>query len=144
VIVVLGSHAEQLLTGIDFGRSEPLVCPGWSEGLSASLRCGVEALGARERVLVALGDTPGITADVVRRVLAAAPGTRARYGGVPGHPVLLGPDQLGRMGELQGDIGARELLAGAQTIECGDLASGRDVDTRADLEGLRLRPRSSG
>jgi molybdenum cofactor cytidylyltransferase len=139
VIVVLGAHAEQLLAGVDFGRSEPLVCPNWSQGLSASLRCGVLALGARERVLVALGDTPGLTAQVVRRVLAAAPGTRARYGGVPGHPVLLGPDQLGRLGELRGDSGARELLAGGETIECQDLASGQDVDTHADLDGLRFR-----
>lgn len=138
-VVVLGARAEQLLGGVEFGRAEPLVCPDWGEGLSASLRCGAAALTGFERVLVALGDTPMLTADVVRRVLAAAPGTRARYGGVPGHPVLLGPDQLGRLDQLHGDVGARELLADAPTIECGDLAGGLDVDTPADLDGITLR-----
>lgn len=139
VIVVLGAHAEQLLGGVEFGRAEPLVCPDWSDGVSASLRCGAEALAGSERVLVAVGDTPGLTAEVVRRVLAAAPGTRARYGGVPGHPVLLGPDQLVRLHQLRGDVGARGLLADAPSVECGDLASGLDVDTCADLNQLTVR-----
>ncbi len=141
VVVVLGAHAEQLRAGVDFGRARAVVCENWSEGLSASLRCGVAALPAVERVLVGLGDVPGLGAEVVRRLMAAAPGTRACYGGVPGHPVLLGPEQLSRLGELRGDVGARELLRGALTIECGDLASGLDVDTPADLDALTLRGR---
>jgi CTP:molybdopterin cytidylyltransferase MocA len=55
---------------------------------------------------------------------------------VPGHPVLLGPAQLARLGELRGDVGARELLVDARMIECGDLWSGADVDSLADLERL--------
>lgn len=41
--------------------------------------------------------------------------------------------------ELEGDVGARVLLdeAGALEVEAGHLASAADVDTPADLEGLR-------
>lgn len=136
VVVVLGAHADRLRAGVEFGRANTVVCANWSEGLSASLRCGVAALPGSEPVLVALGDSPGLSTEVVRRLLAATPGSRACYAGVPGHPVLLGPAQLGRLAELDGDVGARGLLAGVPTIECGDLASGADVDTPEDLAAL--------
>jgi hypothetical protein len=35
--------------------------------------------------------------------------------------------------QLSGDRGLR--LAGGPTIECGDLSSGRDIDTPEDLHG---------
>jgi CTP:molybdopterin cytidylyltransferase MocA len=38
---------------------------------------------------------------------------------------------------LTGDRGARELIAHGPTIECADLSSGRDVDTREDLDAIR-------
>lgn len=136
VVVVLGAHAEQILASVAFGRARTVICHEWSAGLSASLRCGVAALGGAERVLVALGDAPGLTPAVVRRLLGTEPGSRASYGGVPGHPVLLGPQQLGRLEALRGDVGARELLSGGSLVECGDLASGLDVDTPQDLLNL--------
>jgi CTP:molybdopterin cytidylyltransferase MocA len=37
---------------------------------------------------------------------------------------------------LTGDRGARELLARGPTIECANLSSGRDVDTREDLDAI--------
>ena len=58
---------------------------------------------------------------------------RAAYGGVPGHPVLLGRDHWpGVLESAQGDQGARSYLARheVELIECGDLATGRDVDSR--------------
>lgn len=136
VVVVLGAHADRLRAAVRFSRARVVVCPEWATGLSASLRCGVAALPGVERVLVALGDAPGLAPAVIRRLLAAAPGTRACYHGLPGHPVLLGPEQLARLDELRGDVGARELVAGAAMVECGDLWSGADVDTPADLERL--------
>lgn len=139
VLVVLGAHAERILDVVQLGRARTVVCSDWAVGLSASLRCGVAALPGVERILVALADTPGLNTDVVRRILAAAPGSRAGYGGVPGHPVLLGSEQLARLDQVQGDMGARELLAGAPLVECGDLASGADVDTPGDLDALSLK-----
>lgn len=140
VVVVVGAQAGRVRAGVDLGRARAVVCPDWADGLSASLRCGADAVIGAERVLVALGDLPTLSPAVIRRVLAAAPGSRAAYGGVPGHPVLLGPDQLAALDGLRGDVGARELLAAARLIECSDLGSGADVDTRADLETLSLRP----
>jgi len=142
VVVVLGAHAEEVQGAIDFGRAEPVVCPGWSEGMAASLRCGAAALAGAERVIVALGDAPGLPPQLIRRFLDAAPGSRAVYGGRPGHPVVLGAPQLERLAGLHGDRGARDLLEGGEQIECGDLAPGRDVDTTGDLEEVRRATRA--
>jgi CTP:molybdopterin cytidylyltransferase MocA len=43
---------------------------------------------------------------------------------------------------LTGDRGARDLLRGGPTIECGKLCSGRDVDTLEDLEAIRDETRA--
>jgi CTP:molybdopterin cytidylyltransferase MocA len=73
----------------------------------------------------------------VRAVLARPGSARAVYHGVPGHPVVLGPELLRRAGELRGDTGFRDLLAGVPVVECGHLADPMDIDTRDDLEVVR-------
>ena len=67
-----------------------------------------------------------------RRGELAAGLWRAAYAAVPGHPVLIGRDHwAGVATSATGDRGARDYLATNQPllVECGDLASGRDVDT---------------
>jgi CTP:molybdopterin cytidylyltransferase MocA len=52
---------------------------------------------------------------------------------MPGHPVLLGRDHwAGVIDSATGDQGARTYLSRHEVefVECGDLASGRDVDVR--------------
>ena len=112
---------------------------GWAEGMGASLRAGLTALGDTDAsaVLVSLVDLPDLTAEVVRRLAALHDGpatlARAAYAGVPGHPVLLGRDHwVGVCAAATGDRGARDYLATASVrlVECGDLATGQDVDRR--------------
>jgi CTP:molybdopterin cytidylyltransferase MocA len=106
----------------------------WAQGLSASLRAGIGALDA-DAAVISLVDTPDVGAAAVRRVLAAASRTglaRALYEGRPGHPVVIArrfwPELLAA---VHGDSGAGPFLR-ARTdvvdVECGDLATGRDVD----------------
>lgn len=137
VVVVLGAGASEVLAAVDFGRAEVVVCRGWERGQSESLRCGARALLGAEKVIVTLGDVPLLSSAVIARFLCAAPRARAVYGGRPGHPVVLGPVQLRALGSLEGDVGARELLAGGERIECADYAGGLDVDTPEDLEVVR-------
>ncbi len=142
VVVVIGAHGEELLARVALGRAEPVRCPDWSEGIAASLRCGAAALAEASRGVVVLGDAPGLTPEVVRRLLTAPDGARAVYDGRPGHPVVLGAAQLHRLRALRGDLGARRLLGDGPRIECGDLASGRDIDTVTDLEEMRSAARA--
>jgi CTP:molybdopterin cytidylyltransferase MocA len=145
VIVVLGCQAavarDVLLksTLADDPMITVVEAPNWEQGMGSSLRSGLLAARSAswQAVLVHLVDLPDVTAEVVRRLIRQAPpGTatlaRVTYNGQPGHPVLIGRDHLESiMATLTGDSGAKAYLAqhGAHSVECGDLASGRDHDT---------------
>jgi CTP:molybdopterin cytidylyltransferase MocA len=138
VTVVLGAASEEagsLLTGF---RVRKVVAVDWDEGMSASLRAGLHSLTDSEddAVVVSLVDLPDLVPEVVARVIGAAEGpaalVRAAYDGDPGHPVVLGRDHWpGVIETAVGDQGARTYLASHDVVlvECGDLATGRDVDS---------------
>jgi molybdenum cofactor cytidylyltransferase len=146
VVVVLGASAERVREAVSLRAARAVVCPDWAEGMAASLRCGVEAVGDAEWVVITLGDQPRVTPQVIAaavdRAVSAPPGTvavRATYDGAPGHPVALGRAMLPRLATLSGDAGARDLLDGADvmTFEAGRLCDPADVDTPEELEALR-------
>ncbi|WP_461049378.1 nucleotidyltransferase family protein [Terrabacter koreensis] len=65
---------------------------------------------------------------------------RAAYGGVPGHPALIGRDHWEEIAATAtGDQGARTYFRthDHELVECGDLATGRDADTPDALNTLR-------
>jgi molybdenum cofactor cytidylyltransferase len=146
VVVVLGAEAERVREAVAFGDARVAVCADWAQGMAASLRCGIEAVGDCDWLVVCLGDQPRVTAQVIAAVVdtaASAPpdieAVRATYGGVPGHPVALSRAMLPGVAKLRGDVGARELLGSAsvRTFEAGRLCDPVDVDTPEELEGLR-------
>jgi molybdenum cofactor cytidylyltransferase len=137
VLVVLGAHAVAVTAGVDFGRAETVVCADWESGQAASLRRGLSEFTGAAKVIVTLGDAPLVTPAVIRMFAGEPPRTRALYDGRPGHPVVLGPEQISALTSLSGDTGARQLLRGGPVIEVGHLCSGRDVDTPEDLEEVR-------
>ena len=137
VLVVLGAAADEarpLLAGQDV---EVVVAADWDEGMGSSLRTGLVALrdSGGDAALVSLVDLPDVGPDVVRRVLDRSVNSttlaRAAYNGRAGHPVLMGREHwAGVVASAQGDLGARAYLAANDVllVECGDLATGRDVD----------------
>jgi molybdenum cofactor cytidylyltransferase len=140
VVVVLGAAADELLAAVSFGRAETVLCDEWAQGQAASLRCGVAALAEADRVVVTLGDQPLMRAELVARFAREEPPARAVYSGRPGHPAVLGREQLRAAPRLRGDRGARDLLRGSREIDCSDYPhAGRDVDTRRDLQAIRDR-----
>jgi molybdenum cofactor cytidylyltransferase len=146
VVVVLGAEAQRVGAAVDLGEARSVVCEEWADGMAASLRCGVEAVGDCDWVIVTLGDQPRVTPQVIAAVMdhaeSAPAGTvavRATYDGAPGHPVALGRAMLPRVAQLSGDAGARDLLGGADvmTFEAARLCDPADVDTPEELEALR-------
>ncbi len=47
VVVVLGAGADEIVARVDLHGAEPIVCPRWEEGQSASLACGLARAGRR-------------------------------------------------------------------------------------------------
>jgi CTP:molybdopterin cytidylyltransferase MocA len=142
VLVVLGARSAEVRSRADFGRAETTVCPDWADGQAASLRWGLRVLAGADKVIVTLGDAPLITAEAIARFVDEPGRTRAIYGGRPGHPVVLGPEEIEATLTLSGDRGARDLVHGGREIEVGHLCSGRDVDTPDDLEAIRDEARA--
>ena len=150
VVVVVGAAggAVAALVAATGTGAEVVHAPDWDEGMGASLRAGLTHLerGDADLALVTLVDLPDVTAEVVQRVVAtAAPDgraalARAAYGGVPGHPVAIGREHWPAViTSAHGDRGARDHLRATphRLVECGDLATGRDLDTAVDLDDLR-------
>ncbi|MBF9070252.1 nucleotidyltransferase family protein [Streptacidiphilus fuscans] len=144
--VVLGASAEEVLRTAELGDAEVVLNPDWASGMGSSLRAGLDGLDAdldADGVLVGLVDTPGVTAEAVRRVLGSgAELAAASYGGERGHPVYFARRFFAEAREgAVGDAGARALLrahAGELVlVECGDVATPDDVDTPEQFAALR-------
>ena len=150
VVVVVGAAGDRAtaLLAATGTAADVVHADDWDEGMGASLRAGLTHLepGDDDLALVTLVDLPDVTAEVVARVLDAARGdgraalARAAYDGVPGHPVAIGRDHWAAVSTTaRGDRGARDDLRATshRLVECGDLATGRDLDTSGDLDDLR-------
>jgi CTP:molybdopterin cytidylyltransferase MocA len=141
VLVVVGAQADEVMPLVPDSAST-VVAADWAEGMGASLRTGLGELGRSappqvQAALVHLVDLPDVDVSVVRRLVAlASPSVVARAGfdSQPGHPVLLGRRHWADIASsAHGDRGARDWLAGRSdliVVDCSDLASGIDVDSR--------------
>lgn len=138
IVVVLGAAADEVRSTAQLGEVILVENEGWKTGMGSSLKVGLEALGTSEvdAVVVLLVDTPGVTAEAVRRVSEKSSRdslATATYGSRRGHPVLLGRDHWSGVAILAtGDIGARAYLsarsASVQTVPCDDIADDTDMD----------------
>jgi len=144
VVVVLGGDADEIRRrgGLpDDPRVTILVNEAWAEGLSSSLRRGLEACEGAEAVVVVLGDQPDLDVETVRRVVEAwSPGRRlvaATSSGRVGHPVLIARPLWDEIRALSGDVGAREVLrrhwSEATLVEA---VLPCDLDTQQDYESF--------
>lgn len=154
VVVVLGASAEAAAACLP-PEVSTTVATRWAEGLGESLAAGIRATQAHPRhpdsIVIHLVDVPGVTADAIRRTVerggdGLAVLARATYDGVPGHPVVIGREHWdGVLSEVNGDRGAWQYLTehDCLTVECGDVADGRDVDTPdSPYPRAQRRPRS--
>lgn len=109
-----------------------------SEGMAASIRAGVRALGdAAAGVIVMTCDQPAVTSEHLRLLAAEAADyiVASAYGGRRGVPAYFPSSRFGDLMELRGDAGARELLRDVRTVE---LKGGEaDIDTQDDLYRVR-------
>jgi len=110
-----------------------------ARGMGASLAAGVAASRHASGWVIALADMPEVQPSTIAAVVAAldhdAALAAACYRGARGHPVAFGRAYGADLARLDGDTGARALLArpGWLRIETEDAGVLRDVDTRAAL-----------
>ena len=148
VIVVTGNEGTKVRAALgDFPAVRFAENPDYSNGLSTSLICGMNALPADcDGVLVLLGDMPGVDAGLVSRLIAAFDPGAGRtiiapvHDGQRGNPVLWGRAHFKALLGLTGDTGARGLLEANPvfTVEAG-IGALTDLDTPEALAAWRAK-----
>lgn len=149
VIVVTGHEGEAVraaLQGLDVTFAHN---PDYGLGLSTSLKAGVVALPKEvERVVVMLGDMPKVEPALVDRLADALDPGRGRLAAVPvaqgrhGNPVALARPLFPALKTLEGDVGARHILAQnadfVVEVPVEDEGAFLDIDTGEELEALEI------
>jgi CTP:molybdopterin cytidylyltransferase MocA/NifU-like protein involved in Fe-S cluster formation len=151
VVVVGGPGGEAVRAAVG---GSPVV---WAEnaepdrGLSSSVATGVAAMPPNVgAALMVLGDQPTVSVRVVAQVVTAwreggGPVVAPRYRGLRGNPVLFDSTMFGALGALEGEHGARDLIASDPgRVMMVDVAEPppMDIDTPADYDELLRRGRT--
>ncbi|MEI6404563.1 MAG: nucleotidyltransferase family protein [Actinomycetes bacterium] len=135
VYVVLGAWID------DIAAATVITNGDWITGMGSSLKIGLEYLSehsAADSVVVTLVDLPGMTAAAIERIVSSdAAIAQAAFGGERGHPVKFAREHWNRVAlSAHDDVGARDYLKSVHeeilVIECGDVASGEDLDLRPE------------
>ena len=111
-------------------------------GMGYSIAAGVRASATSAGWIMLPGDMPLLqpaTLQAVARQLDRHPVAYAQYRGRRGHPVGFAAELYSELAALSGDEGARRLVARypAFGVELDDPGILVDIDTEADLDGLR-------
>ena len=145
IVLVLGADADAVASGVRVGRARLVRNPDHATGQASSLKVGLRSLDTSDAAVVVLGDQPNVTAALLDALVAAqrssgAPAVVCAQDGRRSPPTLLHRDLWREVDGLQGDTGAREVLAhhpDVAVFEVADvLARLDDVDTPADRERL--------
>ncbi|HZE55043.1 MAG TPA: molybdopterin-binding/glycosyltransferase family 2 protein [Bradyrhizobium sp.] len=148
VIVVTGHQAElveKALAGLDvkFVRNAD-----FAQGLASSVKAGVAAIpDDADGVVICLGDMPMISAPLINHLIEAFAPDRGNLIAVPvsdnrrGNPVLWSRRFFNELMTLDGDIGARHLIAkhseAVAEVQVEGFGAFLDIDTPQALEAAR-------
>jgi CTP:molybdopterin cytidylyltransferase MocA len=141
-MVVVGADGDAVYAAVADLRIARVDCAGWEEGMSASIRAGLQVLaGDIDAALFLLCDQPALDAPHLRRLVDCWRATSQRaaasaYGGVLGVPAVLPRGWFDDLRMLTGDPGARELLRSRpeEVVAVPAPALAHDVDLPGDLD----------
>ena len=141
VVAVVHPADRELAQALASAGAQLVECAEAEAGMGVSLAAGVGATADADGWVIALADMPYIGVDsigaLVQALVDGAALVAPCYRGQRGHPVGFSAEFGPALRALQGDRGARDLLARhadrLQCLEVDDPGILRDVDTPADL-----------
>lgn len=116
VIVVLGAHADEVMSAVRLPRARVVINREFSRGQLSSLHCGLGGVDERSAgALVALVDHPLVAPSTYRGLRAAwesSPEKIAvtRFMGRGGHPIIFPRALFSELMEAPPEVGARAVL----------------------------------
>jgi molybdenum cofactor cytidylyltransferase len=147
VTVVLGAHARELSHLFQHSPVSWTINREWQQGMGSSIRVGIAALPpACEAVMILLGDQVAVSADDLRRLIAAWKGAEgviaaSQYDQTIGVPAIFPSFCFNELGVLQGDQGARAVLERHRDriVKVPMASAAVDLDTPEQLAELTKR-----
>jgi molybdenum cofactor cytidylyltransferase len=148
VIVVTG-HQHERVEAVVKGLPVMIVHnPDFADGLSTSLKAGIAAVPPDvDGAIVCLGDMPQVDAALIDRLIAAFDPERGALVVVPtiegkrGNPVVWSRRFFSALATLDGDVGARHLIANypeaVSEVAFSNRAALVDVDTPEAFDALK-------
>lgn len=143
VHVVVGAEVAGVRAALEGLPVELVINDAWKEGVASSIRAAIDAIERREHpvetLILMLCDQPGVSGDVLRRLLEAyrmtrAPVVASRYPEGPGVPALFHAELFPALKSLDGDVGARQLIRHLdRDIVTIPFTMPDDIDTPGDL-----------
>jgi molybdenum cofactor cytidylyltransferase len=144
LVVAIGGAADDVRAGVDLTGADVVVNDAYGEGCSSSIAAALRAVDRGcDRLVLMLGDQPGVTAQTVEALLAGcgdAPLAVCRYDDGRGHPIVFARSVFGSLANLHGDKGVWRLLDEAADDVAEVPVAGvipRDVDTLEDYAALQ-------
>ncbi len=148
VVVVLGCRAAEIAPQLDGFAVSLVVNQDWQEGMSTSIRAGLnwlqKASAPPPAVIFMTCDQPAVNGDLLDRLadlhrFGDAPIVACRYKGTLGVPALFAASLYPHLMALRGDQGARSILRSeVRPHETIDFPAGAfDIDRPENLEALR-------
>ena len=148
VIVVTGHQAEQVEKALHGLNVKFVRNPDFAEGLASSVKAGVAAVADdADGAVICLGDMPLISANLIDRLIEAFAPDRGNLIVIPvsdnrrGNPVLWSRRFFNELMTLDGDIGARHLIArhseAVAEVPVEGFGAFLDIDTPQALEAAR-------
>jgi molybdenum cofactor cytidylyltransferase len=148
VIVVTGHQAEQVEKALHGLKVKFVRNPDFAEGLASSVKAGVAAVAdSADGAVICLGDMPLISSNLIDRLIEAFAPDRGHLIAVPvsdnrrGNPVLWSRRFFNELMALDGDIGARHLIArhseAVAEVPVEGFGAFLDIDTPQTLEAAR-------
>ena len=147
IVVVLGASAGEIRPELEGLPARIAENPHWPDGLSTSIRAGIDALSSTEpsleAVVLTLCDQPFVSSDDIDGLVAAYrssehPIVASQYAGTVGVPALFARPIWPELTGLSGDAGAKKViqkhLPTVRPVSCPHGAI--DLDTPEDYDAI--------
>lgn len=143
VVVVTGANRAEVVEALAGSPAETIHNPDWNEGISTSVRAGMDHVDPECRgVMILLCDQPHIGRDDLAALVDAWVSKPERiaaadYAGSYGVPAIFPARYREGLIALEGDQGGKRVISGAQQVSAVKMPHAEfDIDTPDDLDNL--------
>jgi molybdenum cofactor cytidylyltransferase len=147
-IVVLGANVEEVKREIADLDAQAVFNSHWEEGISSSIRCGLNALlkgdPDAEAAIFMVCDQPFVSSSLLKELMATYAATNKQivasaYGNTFGTPVLFEKTFFPALLSLKGQSGAKKVISEnmGSTVTVAFPMGTIDIDTKNDYEALQ-------